>query len=65
MEAFSAILERWLQLTVQTLQGPNAQSLIMVITCSRSAIVQTLGQHRPDEALLWKLSVLFWKGGCS
>jgi hypothetical protein len=41
------------------------QSLIMVITCSQSATVQTLGQHRPDAALLWKLSVLFWKGGCS
>jgi hypothetical protein len=41
------------------------QSLIMVITCSQSATVWTLGQHRPDVALLWELSVLFWKGGCS
>jgi len=41
------------------------QSLIMVITCSRSVIVQTLGQHRPDTALLWKLSVLSWRGSCS
>jgi hypothetical protein len=41
------------------------QSLIMVMMCSRSATVRTLGQHRPDAALLWKLSVLFWKGGCS
>jgi hypothetical protein len=35
------------------------QSLIMVITCRRSATVRTLGQHLPDAALLWKLSVLF------
>jgi hypothetical protein len=41
------------------------QSLIMVITCSQSATVQTLGQHRPNVALLWELSVLFWQGGCS
>jgi len=30
------------------------QSLIMVISCSQSATVQTLGQHRPNAALLWK-----------
>jgi hypothetical protein len=48
-----------------SLQGPDAPSLIMVISCSRSATVRTLGQHRPDAALLWKLSVKFWKGGCS
>jgi hypothetical protein len=30
------------------------QSLIMVITCRRSATVRTLGQNRPDVALLWK-----------
>jgi hypothetical protein len=48
-----------------SLQGPDAPSLIMVISCSRSATVRTLGKHRPDPALLWKLSVLFWKGGCS
>jgi hypothetical protein len=41
------------------------QSLIMVITCRKSATVRTLGQHRPDVALLWKLSVLLWKGGYS
>jgi hypothetical protein len=45
---------------VQTLQ-----SLIMVITCSQSATVRTLGQHCPDMALLWELSVLFWKDGCN
>jgi hypothetical protein len=48
-----------------SLQGPDAQSLIIVITCSQSATVRTLGQHLPDVALLWKLSVLLWKGGCS
>jgi hypothetical protein len=48
-----------------TLQGPDAQSLIMVITCSWSATFRTLGQHRPDAALLWKLSALFSKGSCS
>jgi hypothetical protein len=47
------------------LQGPDTPSLIMVISCSRSATVRTLGQHRLDVALLWELSVLFWKGGCS
>jgi hypothetical protein len=41
------------------------QSLIMVITCSQSTPVRTLGEHRPDVALLWKLSVLLWKNGCS
>jgi hypothetical protein len=41
------------------------QSLVMVITCSQSATVRTLGQHRLDAALLWKLSALSWKGGCS
>jgi hypothetical protein len=45
--------------------GPDAPSLIMVITCSRSATVRTLGQHRPDAALLWKLSALSWRGRCS
>jgi hypothetical protein len=48
-----------------SLQGPDAPGLIMVISCSRSATVRTLGQHRPDTALLWKLSVLSWRGGCS
>jgi hypothetical protein len=41
------------------------QSLIMEIMCSQSATFWTLGQHRPDTVLLWKLSVLLWKGGCS
>jgi hypothetical protein len=31
-----------------SLQGPDAPSLIMVIPCSRSVTVRTLGQHRPD-----------------
>jgi len=48
-----------------SLQGSDAPSLIMVISCSRSTTVRTLGQHCPDAALLLKLSVLFWKGGCS
>jgi hypothetical protein len=48
-----------------SLQGPDAPSLIMVISCSRSATVRTLGQHRPDAALVWKLSALSWRGGCS
>jgi hypothetical protein len=48
-----------------SLQGLDAKSLIMVIMCSRSATVRTLGQHHLDAALLWKLSVLLWKGGCS
>jgi hypothetical protein len=48
-----------------SLHGPDAPSLIMVISCSRSATVRTLGQHHPDAALLWKLSALSWRGGCS
>jgi hypothetical protein len=48
-----------------SLQSLDAPSLIVVITCSRSATVRTLGKHRPDVALLWKLSVLFWKGSCN
>jgi hypothetical protein len=48
-----------------SIQGPDAPSLIMVISCSRSATVRTLGQHRLDAALLWKLSALSWRGGCS
>jgi hypothetical protein len=44
-----------------SLQGQDAPSLIMVITYSRSATVRTLGKHRPDVALLWKLSVDFGK----
>jgi hypothetical protein len=48
-----------------SLQGPDAPSLIMVISCSQSATARTLGQHHPDAALLWKLSALSWRGGCS
>jgi hypothetical protein len=48
-----------------SLKGPDAPSLIMVISCSRSVTVRTLGQHCPDVALLWKLSALSWRGGCS
>jgi hypothetical protein len=48
-----------------SLQGPDAPSLIMEISCSRSATVRTLGQHRPNTALVWKLSALSWRGGCS
>jgi hypothetical protein len=48
-----------------SLQGPDAPSLIMVISCSRSVTARTLGQHRPDAALLWKLSALSWRGGYS
>jgi hypothetical protein len=52
--------------TVRTLAFKvRTPSLIMVISCSQSATVRTLGQHRPDAALLWKISVLLWKGGCS
>jgi hypothetical protein len=50
---------------VHQFNRPDAPSLIMVISCSRSATVRTLGQHRPDAALLWKLSALSWRGGCS
>jgi hypothetical protein len=48
-----------------SLQGPDAPSLIMVISCSRSVTVRTLGQHCPDAALLWKLSALSWRSRCS
>jgi hypothetical protein len=48
-----------------SLQAPDAPSLIMVISCSRSVTVRTLGQHHPDAALLRKLSALSWRGGCS
>jgi len=53
--------------TVRTsaLMVRTLQSLIMVMTCRQSATIRTLGQHRSDVALLWKLSVLLWKGGCS
>jgi hypothetical protein len=34
-----------------SLQGPDAPSLIMVISCSQSVAVRTLGQHRQDTAL--------------
>jgi len=48
-----------------SLQGPDTPNLIMVISCSQSVTVRTLGQHRPDAALLWKLSALSWRGRCS
>jgi hypothetical protein len=47
-----------------SLQGPDAPSLIMVISCGQSVTVRTLGQHRPDAALLRKLTELSWRGGC-
>jgi hypothetical protein len=34
-----------------SLSGPDAQSLYMVMTCSRSATIRTIGHHRPDAAL--------------
>jgi hypothetical protein len=34
-----------------SLPGPDAQSLYMVMTCSQSATVRTIGHHRPDAAL--------------
>jgi hypothetical protein len=43
------------------LQGPDVPSLIMVITCSRSATIQTLGQHRPDAALYGSFQCYFGK----
>jgi hypothetical protein len=44
-----------------SLQGPDAPSLIMVISCSRSATVQTLGQHRPGAALYGSFQFYFGK----
>jgi hypothetical protein len=44
-----------------SLHGPDAPSLIMVITCSRSATVQTLGQHRLDVALYGSFQCYFGK----
>jgi hypothetical protein len=44
-----------------SLQGLNAQSLIMVITCSQSATVQMLGQHRTDAALYESFQCYFGK----
>jgi hypothetical protein len=48
-----------------SVQGPDFPSLIIVISCSRSATIWTLGQHHLDATLLWKLLVLSWRGGCS
>jgi len=48
-----------------SLQVRMLQSLIMVIRCRQIATVRTLGKHRPDVALLWKLSELSWRGGCN
>jgi len=49
--------------TVQTtiLLVRTLQSLIMVITCSQSATVRTLGQHRPDTALYGSFQCYFGK----
>jgi hypothetical protein len=44
-----------------SLQGPDAPSLIMVISCSRSVTVRTLGQHRPDAALYRSFQCYFGK----
>jgi hypothetical protein len=43
------------------LQGLDAPSLIMVITCSRSATVQMLGRHRPEAALYESFRCYFGK----
>jgi hypothetical protein len=47
-----------------SLSGPDAQSLYMVMTCSQSETVRTIGHHF-GRCLVWKVSVLLWKGGCS
>jgi hypothetical protein len=44
-----------------SLQGPDTPSFIMVISCSRSATVRTLGQHRPDAALYGSFQCYFGK----
>jgi hypothetical protein len=41
-----------------SLQGPDAQSLIMEIAGSRSGTVWTLGQHRPDTLRYFGHNVL-------
>jgi hypothetical protein len=43
------------ELQVSGRQGNTVRTpvLIMEITCSSSATVRTLGQHRPDVALIW------------
>jgi hypothetical protein len=43
------------------LSGPDAQSLHMVMTCSRSATVWTIGHHRPDAALYGSFQCYFGK----
>lgn len=48
-----------------SLQGPDAPSLIMVISCHRSVTIRKLGQHRPDADFLWMLLALSWREGCS
>jgi hypothetical protein len=63
-----------------SLHGLDDQASYMKIVCTSSTVrtlafrvrtlkvlftIRTLGQHLPDTALFWKLSALFWKGGCS
>jgi len=44
-----------------TFKVRTLQSLIIVITCSQSATVRTLGQHRPDTALYGSFQCYFRK----
>jgi len=44
-----------------SLSGPDAQSLYIVMTCSRSATVQTIGHHCPDPALYRSFQCYFGK----
>jgi hypothetical protein len=44
-----------------SLSGPDAQSLYMVMTCSRSATVRTIGHHRPNAALYGSFQCYFGK----
>jgi hypothetical protein len=44
-----------------SLSGPDAQSLYMVMTCSRSATVWTIGHHCPDMALYGSFQCYFGK----
>jgi hypothetical protein len=63
-----------------SLHDPDDQASYMEIVCTSSTVrtsafrvrtlkvlftIRMLGKHRPDTALFWKLSALFWKGGCS
>jgi len=44
-----------------SLSGPDAQRLYMVMTCSRSATIRTIGHHRPDAALYGSFQCYFGK----